>query len=114
MGLADAAAAAFPSPLRPSDVRGATVGNPTVLMHFEDILERLPTDDPFHRPVARWVEEQRLARQPRVRELGARVEELEGRLQETEAALAALHASRSWRVTRPLRAATDGLRRLRG
>ncbi len=95
---------AFPSPLTVDDVRNATINNPTVLMHFEDILERLDPDDELPPVVEDWVADQRLARTPRVRELTGRVQELERQLREARQALDELKSSRSWKVTRPLRA----------
>jgi hypothetical protein len=113
VGLAEAAENVFPSPLAVDDIRNATINNPTVLMHFEDILERLDPDDELRRPVEEWVKAQRLARNPRVRELTSRVAGLERQLRESRAELRDLRASRSWRVTRPLRAATGRLRAVR-
>jgi hypothetical protein len=114
VGLGMAAGKAFPSPMTVRDVRGATINNPTVLMHFEDILERLSPDDELRRPVARWVKEQRSARKPQRRELDARLATLEDELRDTRRRLEALQGSRSWKVTKPLRATTDRLRGLRG
>ncbi len=79
VGLSAQASGAFPSPMTVADLRNATVGNPTVLMHFEDILERLDTDDELRRPVARWVREHRPAKNPRLQELEARVATLQER-----------------------------------
>jgi hypothetical protein len=114
VGLGEAAAEAFPSPMTLQDLRAATINNPTVLMHFEDILKRLDPDDELRPPVARWVRKQRAAREPERREHSARVAALEAELRATRERLEALEDSRSWRVTRPLRATTDRLRALRG
>ena len=114
VGLGEAAGRAFPSPMTVQDVLGATINNPTVLMHFEDILERLSPDDELRRPVQRWVKEQRSAKKPQRRGQDARVTALEEELRETRERLQALEESQSWEVTRPLRAASDRLRALRG
>jgi hypothetical protein len=114
-GLAAESAKAFPSPMTKADLRRAqTGGNPAVLIYFQDILDRMDVNDPFRRPVERWVHQQRLAKNTRLRELEERADGLERRLRESEAALDALRGSRSWKVTRPLRATTDRLRALRG
>lgn len=101
---------AFPSPMVADDVRRATINNPTVLMHFEDILDRLSPDDELYDVVREWVESQRLARAPRVRELTERVEELEEQLRSAREELDGLRGSRSWRITRPVRATAALLR----
>jgi hypothetical protein len=114
VGLSEAASRAFPSPMTLQDLRRATINNPTVLMHFEDILKRLSRDDELRRPVARWVREQRAAKDPQRREHEARIAALERELQETRSRLEALQESRSWKITKPVRAASDRLRRLGG
>jgi hypothetical protein len=114
VGLGEAAGRAFPSPMTVQDVRAATINNPTVLMHFEDILERLDPDDELRPPVATWVQEQRSARKPPRPDHDAQLAALRQELRETRERLEALQESRSWKVTRPVRAATDQLRRLRG
>src|SRR5690606_17026131 len=98
VGLADAAGRAFPSPMTLQDLRRATINNPTVLMHFEDILERLSPDDELRRPVARWVRKQRAADDPQRTEHRARTAALERELQETRGRLEALQGSRSWKL----------------
>jgi hypothetical protein len=92
-----------------------------VFLYFQGVLDHKDVRDPFRRPVERWVEEQRRAMNPHLAELekrAGRLQEraarLEQRLGESEATVEALRSSRSWRVTGPLRAASDRLRSLRG
>jgi hypothetical protein len=108
---------AFPSPMEPADLDAAKVTNATVLMHFEDILDKMADGDELRPRLVRWVREARLA-QARRRGLPlARVADLERQLKAARADLEAsraeveaIKASRSWRATAPLRAGSDVLR----
>jgi hypothetical protein len=105
--------AASPSPMTPDDLEAATVTNATVLMHFEDILARMRTDDEVRPQLQRWVDRERLEHARRRGLPLARVADLERELAAARHDLAALKASRSWRLTQPLRAATDRMRPLK-
>jgi hypothetical protein len=103
----------FPSPCQVDDVSGATVTRASILMHYDRILGRLSPDDEMYAPVAAWLERERLARAPRIRELTERVDDLERQLAGSRAELEGLLGSRSWQITRPVRA-TTGWWRSRG
>jgi hypothetical protein len=102
---------AFPSPMTLADLATVTIDRPHVAPHFQDVLERLPEDDEFRAPLRAMVDAWRLSRTPRVRQLTDRVADLEQQLASSREELRAMEESRSWRVTRPLRAATDRVRR---
>lgn len=104
---------AFPSPMTVEDLAHPKANNPTVLMHFEDILARMARDDELRGPVTAWVEALRKPKNPHVRRLEERVHRLEGELREAREEVAAMHESHSWKVTAPLRATTDRLRAVR-
>jgi hypothetical protein len=59
LGLEDAAAPAFPTTFDVEDLRSAKAGNPTVLSHFEEIVERLDPEDPIRPEVERWLRRRR-------------------------------------------------------
>jgi hypothetical protein len=107
-----------------ADLERARAHRPSVLMHFEDVLRRLPADDPAVPALRQWLRDRRLEHAREAKLPLARVDELEGRLAQAraelgelgrrvteaqqqaaaaEAELAAVHASRSWRWTAPLR-----------
>jgi hypothetical protein len=100
---------AFPSPMTREDLATVTIDRPHVAPHFQDVLERLPEDDEFRAPLRAMVDAWRLSRTPRVRQLTDRVADLEQQLATSRDEPRAMEESRSWRVTRPLRAATDRL-----
>lgn len=77
--------AAFPSPMTVDDLRNATINNPTVLMHFEDILEWMDPADELHEPVRAWVREHQHPDRKRLRRLRRRVAELEAELESLRA-----------------------------
>lgn len=106
VGLGEATREIFPSPLTVVDIENATINNTTVLMHFEDVLERLDPQDPFHGPVRAWVQRQQLERSPRVRRLEEENDRLRTQVDQHRTEVDALLGSRSWKVTRPLRAAS--------
>jgi hypothetical protein len=116
--------AMFPTPMQADDLMRARAHRPAVLMHFEDVLRRLPDDDPVKPTLRHWLRDRRLEHAREAKLPLARVDELEGRLArartelgemgrrvseaerqaaEAHAELAAVHASRSWRWTSPLR-----------
>jgi hypothetical protein len=116
--------AVFPTPMQLADLERARAHRPSVLMHFEDVLRRLPADDPAVPALRQWLRDRRLEHAREAKLPLARVDELEGRLAQAraelgelgrrvteaqqqaaaaEAELAAVHASRSWRWTAPLR-----------
>ena len=101
---------AFPSPVTAQNLWAAKATNTTVLLHFEDVLARMHEDDELRRPLSQWVRRETLAQARRQQSPLARVANLERRLATTHAELAALQASRWWRMTTPLRAANDRLR----
>ena len=112
--------APFPSPLRLDDIRSMEVRRWTAMTFYEAIIARLSPEDPAYETLQRWMRKQRLSRNPEVRRLRARVRRLEEELVATQAVaeaagdrLASLHASTSWRVSQPLRAVGDRVRRLR-
>jgi hypothetical protein len=115
---------AFPTQMTVEDLERAEPHRPAVLMHYEDVVQRLPADDPYAPLVSAWVRDRRLeqaraAGLPLARvdalertctTLQARLDEREQQLaaqqQRAEAAeqeLARVHRSRSWRWTAPLR-----------
>jgi len=100
----------FPSAMTVDDLRAATVTNPTVLLHYEDVLARLDGDDPWRPEVAAWVTRERLEDARRRNLPAARLPGLEAQLAAARADLAAMQASRSWRLTRPLRLGADRIR----
>jgi hypothetical protein len=104
---------AFPHPMTPEDLQNASVTNATVLEHFIDILDRLDgqdTDDGYATLVRRWVRRERLAEARRRNLPAARVAKLEQEAEELREQLRLMEDSRSWRMTAPLRAATEALR----
>jgi hypothetical protein len=116
--------AAFPTRMSVEDLERAEPHRPAVLMHYDDVLRRLPADDPYVPLLRTWVRDWRLAQ---AREAGlplarvdalqrerttlqARVDVLEQQLAEqqertaaAEVELATRQGSRSWRWTAPLR-----------
>lgn len=101
----------FPAAMTADDLWAATVTNPTVLLHYEDVLGSLDADDPWRREVAAWVKRERMADARRRHLPAARIPELETRLAAAEAELAAMQQSRSWRLTGPLRRSADRFRK---
>jgi len=97
----------FPSAMTVDDLRAATVHNPTVLMHYEDVLATLEGHDPWRPEVAAWIKRERLADARRRNLPAARLPGLEAQLEAARAEVTALQASRSWRYTEPLRRGAD-------
>ena len=109
------AAEAFPTPMTADDLRSAEVHRPSVLQHYDNVLARLTPSEEYHEVLSTWLQRQRSSTvPPRVRQLSARVSELERELVRAREEIAALQASRSWRVTSPLRRTSDRLRRRAG
>ena len=86
--MRDAIDAAFPSQFELEDLRSARANNATVVMHFEDILERLDPQDPVRPEVEKWLRGKR----PITPEEGRR---LRRRLQATRRELEAARAQLS-------------------
>ncbi len=59
VGMSQAVDAAFPSKFELDDLRTARANNATVVMHFEDILERLDPEDPARPEVEKWLRDKR-------------------------------------------------------
>lgn len=111
-------AGSFPSPMTVEDLRTATINNPTVLQHFEDILERMDPEDALRGEVEAWVAAHRPRPEQRAQRLRRRVGRLERRLERREAELLRLGQGPDGRgaPARPgpvdrARAVASGLRR---
>ncbi|WP_148573327.1 hypothetical protein [Nocardioides caldifontis] len=106
-------AEAFPEPMRMEDLVEVVLPRPHVVPHFQDVLDRLPDDDEYKEPLRRRLEAHRVSKSPRLRRLVDRVAELEQEVASSREEVRAMEQSRSWRVTRPLRAASDKVARRR-
>lgn len=106
--------AAFPEPFTAHDVRSIELHHRHVVMHFQNVLERLDPSDEAHTLLKEWLQShRRAATPPRVERLTQRVADLERELALARKEMNALRASTSWRVTGPLRAVSGRARRLR-
>ena len=91
VGMGEAIDAAFPSTFELEDLRSARANNATVVMHSEDILERLDPQDPVRTEVEEWLRSKR----PITPKEGRR---LRRRLQAAQRSLEAARAQASTRL----------------
>jgi hypothetical protein len=103
----------FAATMTPADLDRATATNPTVIGHFQDVLDELPADDAWAPLVRAWVRRERLADAERRALPAARIPHLERELAAVRHEIDDLRASTSWRATAPLRATSERLRTLR-
>jgi hypothetical protein len=110
----------FPSPFTLDDIQAMDVRRWPVLSYFDAILDRLDPEDEAYDTLRRWLRGQRDKWNPETRRLRGRIRhvgrELASARSEADALreeLAALRASTSWQLTRPLRTAGGALREIR-
>jgi len=87
VGMGAAVDSAFPDQFDVDDLRNAKAGNATVVIHFEDILERMDPDDPLSAEVKLWLHGKRPVTPKEGRQLRRRLNETRRELDEARAEL---------------------------